>query len=131
MSESDAAPSVETPIVDRSERGGNVTLLVTLALSLVAAAGTFALLDRTLAEPYVMGLLGLLAVVGVFSLFGGAVGLLRFGARGDGENPLAKRFLDTMVDGVCVTDAEGRIVYANAAYGRLIRAETASEVRTV
>ena len=50
MSDSDAAPSVETPIVDRSERGGNVTLLVTLALSLVAAAGTFALLDRTLAE---------------------------------------------------------------------------------
>jgi two-component system, cell cycle sensor histidine kinase and response regulator CckA len=131
MSESDAAPSVETPIVDRSERIGNVGLLVVLALSLVAAAAAFALLDRARAEPYVMGLLGLLAVVGVFSLFGGAVGLLRFGARPEAQTGIGKRFLDTMGEGVCVTDAEGRIVYANAAYGRLIRAGTASEVRTV
>ncbi len=131
VSDSDAAPSVEAPIVDRSERGGNVALLVTLAVSLVAAAATFALLDRSRAEPYVMGLLGLLAVVGVFSLFGVAVGLLRFGARSEAQDSLSRRFLDTMADGVCVTDAEGRIVYANAAYGRLIRAETASEVRTV
>ncbi len=36
-----------------------------------------------------------------------------------------------MTEGACLTDAEGRIVYANASYGRLIRAETASEVRTV
>ncbi len=74
MNESEAAPSVEPPILDRSERGGNVGLLVTLALSLVFAAGVFAMLDRTRAEPYVLGLLGLLAVVGVFSLFAGAIG---------------------------------------------------------
>jgi two-component system cell cycle sensor histidine kinase/response regulator CckA len=131
MSDSDAAPSFEAPIVDRSERGGNVGLLVVLALSLVAAATAFALIDRSFAEPYVMGLLGLLAVVGVFSLFGGAVGLLRFGTRPDAQNTLARRFLDTMGDGICVTDPEGRIIYANGAYGRLIRAETPSEVRTV
>ena len=32
-----SAPSVETPIVDRSERGGNVGLVIALALALVAA----------------------------------------------------------------------------------------------
>jgi two-component system cell cycle sensor histidine kinase/response regulator CckA len=131
MSESEAAPSVESPIVDRSERGGNVGLLVALALSLVAAAGVFAVLDRTSAEPYVLGLLGLLAVVGVFSLFAGAIGLLRFGGKAEAQQGLPKRFLDTMTEGICVTDQEGRIVYANASYGRLIRAENPSEVRTV
>lgn len=131
MNDSEAAPSVEPPILDRSERGGNVGLLVTLALSLVFAAGVFAMLDRSRAEPYVLGLLGLLAVVGVFSLFAGAIGLIRFGARNDQQHALAKRFLDTMTEGVCLTDADGRIVYANGSYGRLIRAETASEVRTV
>jgi two-component system cell cycle sensor histidine kinase/response regulator CckA len=131
MNDSEAVPSVEGPVVDRTERGGNVGLLVTLALSLVVAAGVFALLDRSAAEPYVLGLLGLLAVVGVFSLFASAIGLIRFGAKADAQHGLAKRFIDTMGDGVCVTDAEGRIVYSNAAYGRLIRAETPSEIRTV
>ena len=131
MGDNDQAPSVETPIVDRSERGGNVGLVVALAVALVTAAAVFALLDRDRAQPYVLGLLGLLAVVGVFSLFAGAVGLVRLGAASDGQMSLSKRFLDTMTDGVCVTDADGRIVYANAAYGRLIRAETATDVRTV
>ncbi|WP_237152576.1 cell cycle histidine kinase CckA, partial [Oryzibacter oryziterrae] len=131
MTENESAPSVETPIVDRTERGGNVGLVVALALSLVLAAAVFAVLDRSSAEPYVLGLLGLLAVVGVFSLFAAAIGLIRLGARGENQNALSKRFLDTMTDGVCVTDPEGRIVYANAAYGRLIRAEAATDVRTV
>lgn len=126
-----SAPSVETPIVDRSERGGNVGFVIALALALVAAAAIFAVLDRPSAEPYVLGLLGFLAVIGVFSLFAIAIGLVRLSSRNDGQVQLAKRFLDTMTDGVCVTDSDGRIVYANATYGRLIRAEAAVDVRTV
>lgn len=113
MSDSEAAPSVEAAVIDRSERGGNVGLLVALALALVTAAAVFAMLDRTAAEPYVLGLLGLLAVVGVFSLFAGAIGLLRFGAKPDGYSSLARRFLDSTADGVCITDEDGRIIYAN------------------
>ncbi len=79
-----SAPSVETPIVDRSERGGNVGLVIALALALVAAAAVFAVLDRAAAEPYVLGLLGLLAVIGVFSLFAIAIGLVRLSSRNDG-----------------------------------------------
>ena len=51
MSELDAAPSVEAPIVDRAQRSGNIVLLVLLAAILLAAAAAFALIDRSLAEP--------------------------------------------------------------------------------
>ncbi|MBH0236887.1 cell cycle histidine kinase CckA [Methylobrevis albus] len=123
-------PATEPAVVDRSERTGNIGMLVALALALVAATSVFAILDRSKAEPYVLGLLGLLAVVGVFSLFAGAIGLIRFGARVDGQD-LSRRFLDTMGDGVCITDPDGRIVYANGAYAGLIRADTPSAVRSV
>ncbi|SON56200.1 Blue-light-activated protein [Hartmannibacter diazotrophicus] len=129
-SESENSPAVEPAMVDRAGKSGNVGLLVLLAVALVTAAGIFAVLDRSSAEPYVMGLLGLLAVVGVFSLFAGAIGLIRFGQAAEGQG-FARRFLDTMSDGLCVTDLDGRIVYANGAYAKLIRAETSSEVRTV
>jgi len=120
----------EPPAIDRAERTGNVGLLLALALALVAAAAAIAILGGDEAQPYVLGLLGLLAVVGVFSLFAGAIGLIGFGVRSDGDS-LAKAFLDGAADGICVTEADGRIVYANGAYAQIIRAASASEIRTV
>jgi two-component system cell cycle sensor histidine kinase/response regulator CckA len=130
MTDNDPSRPDEEAVIDRSERTGNVGLLVALALALSATGAAFALLDRNAAEPYVLGLLGLLGVVGVFSLFAGAIGLIRFGQRTDRQE-LSRRFLDSADDGVVVTDPQGRIVYANAAYARLIQAESAADVRTV
>ena len=122
------------PVIDRSERSGNVGLLIILAVVLVAAAGAFAAMSAYMSredvEPYVLALLGVLAVIGVFSLFAGAIGLLRFAGRSQ-NFALAKAFMDTLTDGVVVTDDEGRIVYANKAYGELVGAEAARDVRSV
>ena len=82
------------------------------------------------AEPFVLGLLGILAVIGVFSLFAGAIGLLRFSGRAQGSD-LARGFMDSMGEGVLVADRDGRIVYANRAYADLIGAESERDVRAV
>ena len=107
MVETDAGNTGSEPVVDRAEKTGSIGLLLALALGLVGAAVVLALMRREDAAIWVQILLGLLAVIGVFALFAGAIGLVRFGARRDGH-PLSKAFLDTTGEGVVVTDREGR-----------------------
>ena len=130
MNTIDGEPSPTGPVIDRSERSGNIGLLIILAVALISAAAAFAFMSREQAEPYVLGLLGLLAVVGVFSLFAGAIGLLRFAGKGQGHE-LAKAFLDSMNEGALVVDHEGRIIYANKSYADIVGAATSRDVRTV
>ncbi|MCA1299949.1 cell cycle histidine kinase CckA [Stappia indica] len=128
MNEMDS--SSRSPVVDRPERGGNIGLLILLAVGIVSAAAAFAMMTRDQAEPYVLALLGVLAVIGVFSLFASAIGLLRFSMRAP-VSPVPTAFLDTFDEGVVVTEKDGRIIYANAAYSALVRAEADTEVRSV
>nr|WP_246429915.1 PAS domain-containing sensor histidine kinase [Prosthecomicrobium pneumaticum] len=104
--------------------------MLVLAAVLVGAVIAFAFLPAAAAQPFVLALLGLLSVVGVFTLFAAAIGLLRFGSRREGET-IARAFLDGMSDGLVLADAEGRLVYANAAYARLTGAEGERDLRSV
>ncbi|MBD8876466.1 response regulator [Roseibium polysiphoniae] len=128
MNDLDGAPS--EPMIDRPERGGNIGLLIALAVALVAAAAGFAIVGKTQSQPFVLALLGILAVVGVFCLFAGAIGFLRFGT-GRSGNPIASAFLNSLDDGALITDSEGRLVYANQAYADLTGAETAADIRVM
>ncbi len=80
--------------------------------------------------PFLLGLLGILAMVGVVALLGGAIGIIRFTARGQ-DDSVGKAFVDAMDEGIILTDLVGRIVYANRAYGDLIGASDAKEVHSV
>jgi two-component system, cell cycle sensor histidine kinase and response regulator CckA len=119
--------------VDRSAgtaRAGSVLLVLVVAAILVAsAAGLFAL-GRGSAEPYILGFLAVLAAVGVFCLFALAAGILRLPAA-EPANPLVKSLADDAFDGILVTDGDGRVIYANAAYLDLIGAADAAEMRPV
>ncbi len=127
----DAADGGRTePVIENGERVSGIGWLLLLAGAIVAAAVAFALLPRNLANPFILGLLGLLAVVGVFALFAGAAGLLRFAGRSQG-NPMAQAFLDGFGEGVLITDADGRIVYANRAYADLVGADSERDMRAV
>jgi two-component system cell cycle sensor histidine kinase/response regulator CckA len=129
MSDLDGAPG--GPMINRPERSGNIGLLIGLALVLAGAAAAFAVMDRAVAQPFILALLGILAVVGVFCLFAGAIGFLRLSARPGESNPLASAFVDTLEDGALITDIDGRLVYANKAYAELTGAETAADIRVV
>src|SRR5579864_2380304 len=87
-------------------------------------------LGRSNAEPYILAFLAVLATVGVFSLFALASGILRPSASG-AVSPLIKSVVDGAFDGIVVTDADGRVVYANAAYLDLIDASDANDMRPV
>jgi two-component system, cell cycle sensor histidine kinase and response regulator CckA len=119
--------------VDRSTGGGrtgSVTLVLLVAIILVAAATGFVVLGRGNAEPYILGFLAVLATVGVFSLFALAAGILRLPSA-EGANPLLKAVVDEAFDGFVVTDADGRVIYANPAYLDLIDAVDAKDLRPV
>src|SRR5262245_54972445 len=115
--------------VDRSQRSGSIGMVLLVAIVLVGAAVALLFIGRTRAEPYIIGLLAVLAVIGVFSLFAIAAGILRM--PGKEVNPLIKAVTDTANDGLVVSDPAGRVVYANATYLNLVNAVDANDVRPV
>ncbi|MDJ0514265.1 MAG: response regulator [Methyloceanibacter sp.] len=119
MSDIDAPMRYAEPTTDRTSRDGSVALVVLLALALAVAAVGLAVVSREVAEPFVLAILAALAVVGVFCLFAGAVGILHFGQRHE-RNDLTKAFVDNLPHGALIGDSSGRVFYANRAYRELL-----------
>ena len=92
-----------------------------IALALVGAASALLFIGRAHAEPYILALLAVLAMVGVFLLFALAAGILRVSSQ-EAASPLLKAVVDHANEGIMVTDAGGRVLYANAAYMSLVEA---------
>ena len=118
MSEIDAPLKYAEAAEDRTGQDGNIGMLVLLALGLAFAALALAMLTRDAAEPFVLAVLGGLAMIGVFCLFAGAVGMLNFGEQA-ARNDTTKAFADNLDHGTLITDARGSVIYANAAYFEL------------
>ena len=132
LSAEDFGSAATRPAIDRSAatgRGGSVVLVLLVAALLVAAAAAIVLLGGSNAE-YILAFLAVLATVGVFSLFALAAGILRLSPT-ETANPLIKAVVDGAVDGIVVTDKDGRVVYANAAYLDLTEASDANDLRPV
>jgi two-component system, cell cycle sensor histidine kinase and response regulator CckA len=121
------------PSIDRSTnsgRGGSIALVLAVAILLVGATIAIETFGGGNNEPYILAFLAVLATVGVFSLFALACGILRTSAA-ETANPLIKAVVDGASNGVVVTDENGRIVYANAAYLDLTDASDTNDMRPV
>ncbi len=119
--------------IDRSAaagRGGSIGLVLVVAGCLIGAAAGIVLLGRDHPAPYILIFLAALATIGVFSLFALASGILRLASPQAG-NPLIRAIIDGAFDGVVVTDGDGRVIYANAAYLDLIGASGPQDARPV
>jgi two-component system, cell cycle sensor histidine kinase and response regulator CckA len=117
--------------IERNAEGrgtGSVGLVLLFAL-LIPAAGAF-LIGRAKAEPYTVALLAVLATLAVFPLLVFTGGILRLSGR-TAKRPLLAAVVDHASEGFLVTDADGRVVYANAAYLELVGASDARDVRPV
>ncbi|HEY7248442.1 MAG TPA: response regulator [Xanthobacteraceae bacterium] len=124
----DASAPIDRTVLNQA--GGSVGLVLLLALLLLLAAAGLLLAGRAHAQPYILAFLATLATIGVFLLFALAAGILRIGRR-EPASPLPKSVVDSASDGILVTDAQGRVVYSNAAYRALIATAESDEVRPV
>jgi two-component system cell cycle sensor histidine kinase/response regulator CckA len=129
-SDQDDKSSSFTPVHEPPRRSGSIFLVLLVAGAIVAAAIGLMTLGRTQAQPYIMGLLALSAMIGLFTLFAFAAGIIRF-AGGATEDPIARPIADHAIDGLAVTDARGHVVYANAAYLAVTGASGPHDVRPV
>jgi len=119
-------------VTDRmpGERRGSVGLVLLVAIVLIGAAVGLMFVGRTQAEPYVLALLAILGMIGVFSLFATAAGILQVAGKDNGS-PILRAVTDGATDGILITDHAGRVIYANAAYRTLTDAVGTDDVRPV
>ena len=125
-----AAPGEAVKLHEPPRRSGSILLVLLVAGVLVAIAVALMTIGRAQAQPYILGLLALLAMVGLFNLFAFAAGIIRFADRST-DDPVMSRIADHAFDGLAVTDARGHVVYFNAAYLTLTSATGAQDVRPV
>src|SRR5487761_182543 len=111
-------------------RSGSIVLVLLVAGAIVAVAVALTTIGRAQAQPYILGLLALLAMVGLFNLFAFAAGIIRLADRA-ADDPVTSRVADQAFDGLAVTDARGHVVYFNAAYLTLTGTSSAQDVRPV
>src|SRR6202035_436389 len=129
--EIDNDPSREPFAVhEPARRSGSIVLVLLVAGGIVAVAMALMTIGRAQAQPYILGLLALLAMVGLFNLFAFAAGIIRFADR-TMDDPVKGRIADQAYDGLAVTDVRGHVVYSNAAYLALTGASSAQDVRPV
>jgi two-component system, cell cycle sensor histidine kinase and response regulator CckA len=124
------APREPLTVHEPARRSGSIVLVLLVAAGLVAVAVALMTIGRAQAQPYILGLLAVLAMAGLFSLFASAAGIIRFADRTT-DDPIMGRISDHAFDGLAVTDPRGHLVYSNAAYLALTGAATAHDARPV
>jgi len=104
------------PLVSSAQNSSGVWRVVLLGVLLVAVAVVFSFFGDSIPPDFIMTFVGLLAVVGVFCLFGLAAGLFRLGG-GEEKRTLSRTVVDSLPYGAVIADRDGKISYVNAHYG--------------
>ena len=123
-------PAPRPAAVDRVDRAANPGLLLVLVVCLCGAVASFLLLPGEFGVKAVSWTIAGLAIFGVFSILLYAFGQLQFASRA-GRYDTTKAIADSNSDGLIVTDADSRIIYANDAYRALSGAEGAADLKLV
>ena len=122
---------VREPLIDKVNSSTGIGRLLLLGFFLfmaVVALGYFGK-DR-LGEPAFLVVLGVFASVGIFFLFSLVLGMVQLTSRSV-SSEFSERLLGGMDTGIAVTDANGRLVYANRSYADLLGVTEASDISSV
>ena len=118
------------PLVDRRGRSATVLRILLLALVLVAAAIAFVYFKDSLENEIVLGILGVLAMLGIFFLVSSVIGFIEVMPQSQSDG-MARRFLSSHPEGTLITDTKGRLVYANATYCQMTGATRATDIQSL
>ncbi len=131
MSKTDNDSPDKPTVINRSEKRAGLWRMFALGFILMLAGGWLIYLQgNNAAGPLVLGALGLLAMIGVMFLFFLVMGFIQLTTKRDADD-FARTLVDEMDSGLMVTDHEGRIVYSNGAYAKMINAKTVEDVMSV
>jgi two-component system cell cycle sensor histidine kinase/response regulator CckA len=130
MTDLKQAAGYQVPAVDNSHRPGLIIRVVLLALLLIASAAAFIWFQKDLENEIVLGILGVLAMAGIFFIVSAVIGFVEVMPQNRADL-IPRAFIDGHPDGTIVTDRKGRVIYANAAYSRLTGAKSATELLTL
>jgi two-component system cell cycle sensor histidine kinase/response regulator CckA len=125
-----AMQGLSTTMGERNERRGSIALVLLVAAGLIAAAAGLMLVGGNQAGSYVMFLLAVLGMIGVFSLFALAAGVLRISGR-EASDSMLEHVLEHAPEGTVVTDVNGRVLFANAAYRAFSGATGMHDIRPI
>ena len=129
MAQKNGEPDL-TPIVDQNTRLSTLSRLIGFIIAFVICAIALIVFNDVLSHNTLLGLLGLLAMIGVGFLFALAIGFIQISGRLSSDS-LARSLVDSASQGFVVTDVKGRILYANQAYADMTGAVSADDIRTI
>jgi two-component system, cell cycle sensor histidine kinase and response regulator CckA len=116
--------------VRKTGRIGNPVLILAFALLLAGAIAAFFFLPNDEGTTLAILLLALFAVAGICASFAFAARLLQFSGQAS-KNDVTKLICDGNTEGLIVTGAGGKIIYANDAYLTLAGASGLADLRVV
>jgi two-component system, cell cycle sensor histidine kinase and response regulator CckA len=119
-------PAVVRPLGHR----GNLALILAYAVLIAGGAVAFSVLPNDEGTTLVVLLLALFAVAGFCAVFAFAAGLLQFSGQAL-RNDVTKLICDENTEGLIVTGAGGKVIYANDAYLTLAGAPGMADLRGV
>ncbi len=119
MSKIEAHLSSPVPVDRQAQREGLSSFVVVFSVAAAIALAALAMLSREAGEPAILLILAGLAATGVFFLFAVSAGLYRL-EMARPVAPVLAAFTDQLGDGVQIRTADGRPVYANQAFARLL-----------
>lgn len=119
MPQSNDPIQVPHPVVDHEARPGAVLRVLIFGSTLIVAGTAFVFFKTRISEPFLLGILAILAMIGIAYLFASVIGIIRFSSRSTG-GALSKAFIDGLPQGVIVLDKKDRVLYANRAYADMI-----------
>jgi two-component system, cell cycle sensor histidine kinase and response regulator CckA len=109
---------------------GNLAFFLAIAVLMAGAVVAFSFLPSDEGTTLLILLLALFAVAGFCAAFAIAAGLLRFSGQAS-RNDVTKLICEGNAEGLIVTGAGGKIIYANDAYLALARARGLADLRAV
>jgi len=112
MDNCEAKPGVKSLADPLTKLAAGSNIFVIVLIFLACAAATLAFFSAQASDPFVLTIMGLLATLGVFFLFGVAAGHIRLSERAT-ETEILGVVVNRIDDGVLLTSLTGQVIFAN------------------